>query len=145
MNADGSNRRELATIDDRQGQAAWAPDGRAIYFTAQERGNVRLYRQPVAGGKPELVIGDRGSVGAFSVAKSGAIAYTFAESARHGGALSSQWREFETTTDLNTDLLGGKQIADVESFTFVSNDNKYDVEAFLVKPLGHDGRLRNIR
>jgi dipeptidyl aminopeptidase/acylaminoacyl peptidase len=136
MNADGSNRRELATIDDRQGQAAWAPDGRAIYFTAQERGNVRLYRHPVAGGKPDLVIGDRGSVGAFSVAKSGAIAYTFAgprdmaEVYLRNGANSKQ------LTDLNTDLLGGKQIADVESFTFVSNDNKYEVEAFLVKPLG---------
>src|SRR4030095_6346822 len=29
-----------------------------------------------------------------------------------------------------------KQIADVESFTFISNDNKYEVEAFLTKPLG---------
>ena len=95
---------------------------------------MRLYRQPLSGGKPELVIGDRGSVGAFSVAKSGAIAYTFssprdtAEVYLRSGANSKQ------LTNLNSDLLGGKQIADVESFTFVSNDNKYDVEAFLVKP-----------
>ena len=60
-----------------RGTPQWSPDGRSVYFTVQERGNVRLYRQPLAGGKPELVINDRGSVGAYSVAKSGAIAYTF--------------------------------------------------------------------
>jgi dipeptidyl aminopeptidase/acylaminoacyl peptidase len=39
-------------------------------------------------------------------------------------------------TDLNAQVLAGKQIAEVQSFTFVSNDNKYEVEAFLTKPLG---------
>ena len=39
-------------------------------------------------------------------------------------------------TDLNAEILAGKQIAEVESFTFVSNDNKFEVEAFLTKPLG---------
>src|SRR5438876_11508578 len=39
-------------------------------------------------------------------------------------------------TDLNAEVLGGKQVAEVEPFTFISNDNKYEVEAFLVKPLG---------
>ena len=33
-------------------------------------------------------------------------------------------------------LLRGKQLADVEAFTFVSNDNKFDVEAFLTRPPG---------
>jgi dipeptidyl aminopeptidase/acylaminoacyl peptidase len=37
-------------------------------------------------------------------------------------------------TDLNSDLLGGK-VAPVDSFTFVSNDNRFMVQAFLVKPL----------
>jgi dipeptidyl aminopeptidase/acylaminoacyl peptidase len=38
-------------------------------------------------------------------------------------------------TDLNADVMAGKQIAGVEPFTFISNDNKYEVEAFLTKPL----------
>ena len=33
----------------------------------------------------------------------------------------------------------------MESFTFVSNDNKWEVEAFLTKPLGDDTALRNTR
>src|SRR5260221_3599412 len=31
--------------------------------------------------------------------------------------------------------MAGKQIAQVDPLTFVSNDNKYDVEAYLTKPL----------
>ncbi len=37
-------------------------------------------------------------------------------------------------TDLNHDLLTGKTIEPVESFTFISNDNKWTVEAFLTFP-----------
>jgi dipeptidyl aminopeptidase/acylaminoacyl peptidase len=39
-------------------------------------------------------------------------------------------------TSLNTEILSGKTIAETESFRFVSNDNKFEVEAFLTKPLG---------
>jgi len=46
-------------------------------------------------------------------------------------------------TDLNADVLKGKQLGDVESFTFVSNDNKYDVEAFLTKPVGMSAASRH--
>jgi dipeptidyl aminopeptidase/acylaminoacyl peptidase len=160
MNADGSNRHELATIDNRQSAPVWSPDGKAVYFTVQERGSVHLYRQPVDANVPgmpegerrvmhsasgpaaEMVVNGLGSVGAFSVAKSGAIAYTFTSprdlgelyirniSSGGGGGSSKQ------VTDLNAELLGGKQIGEVEPFTFISNDNKFEVEAFLVKPLG---------
>jgi len=36
---------------------------------------------------------------------------------------------------LNADVLRGKNLAQVEPFTFWSNDNKFEVEAFLTKPL----------
>ena len=138
MTADGSNRHELATIDDRQGPPQWGADGRSIYFTAQERGNVRLYRQGVDGGKAEVVVNEPGSVGGFSPGKTGAIAYAFSSPSdgaelftRNGTGMAAK-----QLTNLNSDVLGDKQIAEVESFTFVSNDNKFEVEAFLVKPLG---------
>jgi dipeptidyl aminopeptidase/acylaminoacyl peptidase len=136
MNADGSGRRELATIDNRQGAPQWAPDGRAVYFTVQERGSVHLYRQGLDGGKTEMVINGRGSVGSFSLAKSGATAYTFASPQDTAELYVRSGANSKQETDLNVDVLRGKQIAEVEPFTFISNDNKYDVEAFLVKPLG---------
>ena len=130
-NADGSNRREVGTVDNRQGPPEWTPDGRALLVTVQERGSAHLYRMPAAGGKPELVVGERGTVGAHSMAKT-VMAYTLATPS-DPAELYIAGRKM---TDLNASLLGGKRLAEVESFTFMSNDNKFEVEAFLTRPLG---------
>ncbi|HEV3219137.1 MAG TPA: S9 family peptidase [Candidatus Acidoferrales bacterium] len=156
MNADGSNRHEFVTMDARQGPPQWAPDGNYIYFTAQMRGSTALYAKlvSVASLHYELeVVNPRGSIGAFSVSssKSGSIAYSFTGTNDMGelellephitgdssmlSGMSTLSME-QRLTDLNAEVLSGKQIAPVESFTFWSNDNKYEVEAFLVKPLG---------
>jgi len=139
MNPDGSNRREIgAAIDNRQGAPEWAADGSALYLTAQERGNVRLYRLPVNGGAPQQLVGETGAVGAFSAGKDGSVAYTFASPSdlsevyfrpAAGGVARK-------LTDLNSQVLAGKRIAPVESFTFLSDDFKWNVEAFLTKPTG---------
>ena len=138
MNADGSGRREIGTIiDNRQGSPHWAPDGNSVYFTVQERGSNCLMRLPISGGKPEYVVKEPGFVGSFSVAKDGSVFYSYA-SPRDLAELyvKSGSGAPRKLTDLNGQILAGKQIAEVESFTFVSNDNKYEVEAFLTKPLG---------
>jgi dipeptidyl aminopeptidase/acylaminoacyl peptidase len=139
MDAMGGNRHEVGgLIDNRQGAPNWSPDGRSIYFTVQERGSVSLYRLAATGGKPEAVVRERGTVGAWAASKEGAIAYTFSAPSdlaqlylKGGGSPSVR-----KLTDLNAEILSGKQIADVEAFTFISNDNKYEVEGFLTKPLG---------
>jgi dipeptidyl aminopeptidase/acylaminoacyl peptidase len=138
MNADGSDRREIgAVIDQRQGSPKWAPDGNSVYFTVQERGSNYLVRLPISGGAPEYVVKDSGGVGSFSIGKGGAIAYSF-QSPRDVSQLYLKTGNTapRKLTDLNTEVFGGKQIAEVESFTFISNDNKFEVEAFLTKPLG---------
>jgi dipeptidyl aminopeptidase/acylaminoacyl peptidase len=138
MNSDGSDRREIgAVLDDRQGAPQWSPDGSAVYFSVQERGSIHLVRLPISGGKPEYVVKDVGTVAGWSVGKDGTLAYGFASpqdmSELYLKAGNAAPRKL---TDLNAQLLGGKQIAEVESFTFISNDNKFEVEAFLTKPLG---------
>ncbi|HUC52423.1 MAG TPA: S9 family peptidase [Candidatus Cybelea sp.] len=138
MNADGTERREIgAVLDNRQGVPRWSPDGSAVYFTIQERGSNHLVRLPISGGKPEYVVKDTGGVGAWSVGKDATIAYGFASPRdlaelylKNGSAAPRK------LTDLNAEVFRGKQIAEVESFTFISNDNKFEVEAFLTKPLG---------
>ena len=145
MNADGSDRREIgAVLDNRQGTPQWAADGRAVYFTVQERGSIRLVRLPIAGGKPEYLVKDTGIVASWSVGKDGTIAYSFS-SPRDTTELFLKTGDGapRKLTDLNAQLFAGKQIADVESFTFVSNDNKFDVEAFLTKPLGMTARSKH--
>jgi dipeptidyl aminopeptidase/acylaminoacyl peptidase len=138
MNADGSNRREIGNvIDNRQGSPQWAPDGSSVYFTVQERGSNHLVRLPISGGQPEYVVNDAGGVGAWSAGKNKAVAYSFTTPRdapqlyyKSGAAASRK------LTDLNHEVLADKSIAEVESFTFVSNDNRFDVEAFLTKPIG---------
>jgi dipeptidyl aminopeptidase/acylaminoacyl peptidase len=138
IKADGTHRREIgAAIDNRQHLLHWAPDGSAVYVTYQERGNSHLARLPISGGQPEKVVGDVGTVGDFSIGKHGEIAYGFSTPQdmaqlylRTGRAAGHQ------LTSLNSDVLAGKSIAPVDSFTFASNDNKFEVEAYLTKPLG---------
>jgi dipeptidyl aminopeptidase/acylaminoacyl peptidase len=137
MNADGSNRREIgAALDNRQGAPQWSADGSALYFTVQERGSIHLVRAPVSGGQPVYAVKEIGSVGGWSVAKDGALAYSF--TSPHDMAelyLKSGEAAARKLTDLNAGVLSGKPLGDVEPFTFVSNDNKFEVEAFLTKPL----------
>ena len=137
MNADGSNRREIGSvIDNRQDAPQWAPDGSSVYFAVQERGSNHLVRLPISGGQPEYVVNDAGGVSDWSVGKNGALAYSLT-TPRDGPELyyKSGSGAPRKLTDLNRELLANKAIAEVESFTFVSNDNQFEVEAFLTKPI----------
>jgi dipeptidyl aminopeptidase/acylaminoacyl peptidase len=137
MGADGKNRREAGKdLDARQGEPQFSNDGRWIYFTAQERGEVHLYRVPASGGKPEAVVNERGNVSSFST-HGDLLAYTMSTPAdqpelylKRGDGPARQ------LTDVNHDALAGKTIEPVEAFTFISNDNKWTVEAFLTYPAG---------
>lgn len=135
MDADGKNRREVgAVIDDRQGMPGWSPDGRYLYFTVQERGSVHLVRLPVAGGKPEVVVGEAGAVGSWSAGGNGEVAYSFTSPRDMAELYLKTNSGTRRLTDLNAEALKDKTIATVESFTFTSNDNRFEVEAFLTKP-----------
>jgi dipeptidyl aminopeptidase/acylaminoacyl peptidase len=137
IDADGKNRRELTGgIDNRQGEAAWADDSRSVLFTVQERGDVKLYRMPVAGGAATAVVNERGSVGSWS-AHGNQIAYTFT-SPNDAAELYLKTGDQPATklTDLNREVFASKTVEPVESFTFISNDNLWTVEAFLTYPAG---------
>jgi dipeptidyl aminopeptidase/acylaminoacyl peptidase len=156
MNADGTGRREVGSvIDNRQGNHSFAPDGAAVYFTALDRGHVRLHRVSLATGKAETVVSEPGSVGGYSIAKNGSLAYILATpsdlpqlylreasaaaSARKGvpaGAKPAGPGPARLLTNLNKDALQGVDIAPVQSFTFTAADFKYEIEAFLTLPLG---------
>src|SRR5215813_810117 len=137
MNADASNRRELGRmIDNRQGPPAWSRDGKSVFFTVQQRGSVKLYTLPITGGTPQALVDERGSVNAFSVAPDGKIAYAFHSARDQPQLYLKSSGSAKKLTDLNEDVLKGRQLGEIESLTFLSNDNKYEVEAFLTKPVG---------
>ena len=138
MNANGGSRREIgAAIDNRQGASHWSADSSALYFTVQEHGNSVLMRLPASGGTAQYVVKERGGVFSFSVSKDGGLYYTYSSPSdlpqlyqKTGSGAPKK------LTDLNADVLAGKQLGEVESLTFISNDNKFEVEAFLTRPIG---------
>jgi dipeptidyl aminopeptidase/acylaminoacyl peptidase len=138
MNADGGNRREIgAAIDNRQGAPRWSADSAALYLTVQERGNNVLMRLPASGGTAQYVVKERGGVFSFSLSKDGGLFYTYSSPSD----LSQLYQKIgsgapKKLSDLNADVLAGKQLGEVESLTFISNDNKFEVEAFLTRPIG---------
>jgi len=156
MNADGSNRTELgAGIDNRQGEPQWAPDGKSLYFSVQERGSTKLMRMPAGDpkgsppraspqgggnplGLPEAVVTEPGSLGSWSV-RATKIAYAFTTPGGPpelflkvaGDAPAAQ------LTTLNQEFLATKSVAPVEAFTFKSFDGT-EIEAFLTTPVSMD-------
>ena len=130
MDADGSNRRELAMIDNRQGAPQWSPDGTSVYFTLQEQGSVALYRVPLTGGEGEPIIQKRGRVRGFSLGADGEVAYVF-----HGEDDFPQlYLGSDKLTDSNRALLAEREVAETVSLRYQSFDGMA-VEGFLTLPL----------
>jgi dipeptidyl aminopeptidase/acylaminoacyl peptidase len=144
MSADGSNRRELgAALDNRQRAPRWAPDGRAVYSVAQDRGSATLYRFPIDGGAPQFVARGVGNFGSWSLTRDGGVVYAF--SAPDEPGLLRRTKADGSTTDvlrLNAELLRARTVAPVEAFTFKSRDG-LEVEAYLTKPLGMSAGSRH--
>ena len=136
MNADGSNRRELGqAIDNRQRAPRWAPDGKSIYTVVQVTGSSQLYRVPVDGSTPTVVIGDRRLVESWALTPSGGVIYGFA-SPTEPAILRERMADGSTRdiVKLNAALLAQRRIAPVEAVTFKAKDGMA-VEAYLTLPL----------
>jgi len=135
MNADGGERRELGSaINQRQLNAQWSADGKFVYFVMLDQGNQRLMRLPALGGFSERIAAATGvgRVYDYSLASDNTLAYAFA-SAKD---LSELYVGNDQLTHLNDDVLNNVTIAETETFRFQSNDNRFEVEAFLTKPIG---------
>jgi dipeptidyl aminopeptidase/acylaminoacyl peptidase len=136
MNADGSNRREVGlSVDNRQRAPRWSRDGASLYTVVQVHGDSKLYRIPVDGGAPHVVVGDEGQIGSWSLMPDGGLIYAFASPAE-----PATLREMTASgaahdiVRLNSALLAKRRIAPVEHFTFKSRDG-LQVEAYFTAPL----------
>jgi dipeptidyl aminopeptidase/acylaminoacyl peptidase len=140
MKADGSDKKEIGSvIDNRQDSPTWSGDGAFVYCIVPERGSSKLYRIAINGGNAEAVINEPGQLDSFSISKNNNIAYTFISKTDLAQLyLKTENANTEKLSDLNAEILQGIKFGDVQSFTFVSNDFKYEIEAFLTKPVDFD-------
>ncbi|MGB6454196.1 MAG: S9 family peptidase [Streptosporangiaceae bacterium] len=65
----------LAGFDRRPAEAAWAPDGRSIYFTADHNGRRPIFRVGIEGGEPVRVTVDDAAYDSLCVAPDGGSLY----------------------------------------------------------------------
>ena len=136
MNADGSDRHEVVTIDNRQGAPRWSADGQWLWFTVQEHGNTHLWRQRADGGAPERRVSGAGSVGSWSLGGGGTVAWAFAGPGAPAELLVAAGNTPpRRLTHLNDALLGSRRLARVDSFT-VRSVGGLPVQSFIVEPLG---------
>ncbi len=140
MKADGSDKKEIGkSIDNRQHLPIWSPDGTIVYCMVSERGSEKLYGITVNGEKAVPATTEEGQVQHFSISKNSDIAYTYmSESDLAQLYLKDQSGSSRKLTDLNSEVVNGLKVAEIESFKFISNDFKFEIEAFLTKPIGLD-------
>jgi Tol biopolymer transport system component/tRNA A-37 threonylcarbamoyl transferase component Bud32 len=58
MNSDGSDARRMAEELDVRGAPAWSPDGQWVAIAANQEGEPRVFKVPVAGGAPVLLVNE---------------------------------------------------------------------------------------
>jgi acylaminoacyl-peptidase len=148
MNADGSGTLHLSGSFDRGvGSLAWSADGTGLLFSYDDEGNGKVGFLDLQGNAEETVGNVQGlstgrpyGGGQFSVAHSGAIAFTQgtphqpAELAVAGGRDGAVRR----LTDLNSDLLGHLELGAVEEIWYESSYDGRPIQGWIVKPTGFD-------
>jgi dipeptidyl aminopeptidase/acylaminoacyl peptidase len=73
--AGGVGRELNGSLDRRSGSPEWAPDGKAIVYTAIDHANTVLYRVPAGGGRSVILVDRQGQAGPFSIDREGSIVF----------------------------------------------------------------------
>ena len=123
MNRDGSGVRKIApTLDRSIDQLEWGKDSRSLIVSYEQEGGKRVSRVTLDGRVSSLATGlvdsafDRPySGGAFSVAKSGAVAFTSGDTAHPADVSVASGGTTRRLTRLNDDFLAGKRLGEVRS------------------------------
>lgn len=140
MNADGSGMTlRSAGLDRDPGGVVWAPDGKGIYFAAQDKGASNLWYAAL-GTPPRQITTGTHMISAPSVANNG-IAFAV----RSNPSLPPDVVKIDLKkptaivqlTDVNADLLEGTRIGDVEEIWYTSSGGAR-VQGWLVKPPSFD-------
>jgi dipeptidyl aminopeptidase/acylaminoacyl peptidase len=118
----------------------WSPDGESIRFSANVRGKVGLFQTDREGNVDAIVDGDRTAT-AFSQSNDGSkIGFAAASFTSPGNVFvaDSDGNNEKQLTTLNSELLAGWPIQQPEHLPFRSFDDRFDVDAWLIRPADYD-------
>ena len=152
MGRDGTNRRTLADSLDRDIAApTWSKDGGGVYFKYDDHGTTRIGFASIDG-KTETIADNLGGEdfgrpyggGSFTVADNGATAFTMTRP-DYPGEVGVRPRSPTSTrrlTHLNDDLLGHKQLGQVEAIAYASGHDNRPIQGWIVKPPHFDPKKK---
>jgi dipeptidyl aminopeptidase/acylaminoacyl peptidase len=144
MNADGSNAHLITgTLDRPISGVTWATDGSGVYFNVESEGSKNLYFATTAGqyravttGKHVLTVGGAPAKSGLAVGilttptkPNDIVTFTVSKT----GAASA----FNQITNVNDDVLTGKELATTEEIWYKSKDGM-KIQGWIVKPPGFD-------
>jgi dipeptidyl aminopeptidase/acylaminoacyl peptidase len=118
----------------------WAPDGSGVFFDAQDRGSQNIYFAAVAGGAPKVVTTGTHILTFDSMSKDLMAAGTETDPDHPQDVVTYSLKgpsDVAKLTDVNGDLLGGRQLAKTEEIWYTST-NGTKVQGWIVKPPAFD-------
>ena len=144
--ATGSSRSLTDDFDRSIGDVYWARDSKRLYVQYDDHGK-RHVAVLSMNGRIDEVIDDIGSAstgrpytsGGFSVAGNGSIAYSAGRPDRPADVgLYQRGKTTRKLTALNEDLLGQRELGEVEELSWQSSVGDLVIQGWLVKPPGFD-------
>ena len=143
MGSDGSNPREIdGSLDRSPENLMWAPDGSGIYFDAEHEGRDDLFFAPLNGTPRQITKGDHYFT-AMGMSKTGTIVGVRHTPTDPGDVVTVDPKTgaFHQLTEVNADLLGGKQLGTTEEIWYPSVDG-FRIQGWIIKPPGFDPRKK---
>ena len=143
MDADGKNSRALTSrLDRTPGGMTWSEDGTTIYFTAENEGSRHLYVATLTGTVRQLTTGNQ-LVSITDIRNGIAVGVRTSANAPPDVIKLSVKAPAEITqlTQVNADILDGKQLGALEEIWYKSSDG-LRVQGWILKPPGFDAKRK---
>jgi dipeptidyl aminopeptidase/acylaminoacyl peptidase len=133
--AGGASRPLTAALDRNVTSPRFTPDGRAVLFLLEDRGNRHLARVPVEGGSVERLVEGERDVQAFDVAPGGEVVVLETSVHQPPEISAVSGSTLRRLTHANDDFLKTIALGHVETISATSRDGTV-VDAFLTLPPG---------
>ena len=145
VDIDGSNDRALtADLDRSVGNVQWAGNSRELYFQYDDRGDRKVARarlngdvETVARGLGGTSLGRPYLSGSYTVSENGTVAFTRG-SGRPANVAVAGRRDAGDLTALNADLLGNRDLGDVNEILYTSSFDGTPIQGWYITPPGYE-------
>ncbi|HMO13498.1 MAG TPA: S9 family peptidase [Pirellulaceae bacterium] len=140
MDSAGAQKRLLAgDLPSSPTGMTWAEDSSGLYFEVEKHGSRNLHFVPLDGGVSDITSGVH-MLFSNSISQNGRVAAVRSNFHQPGDLVAynlSSPQEIRSLVDVNTDVLTGVELGEVEELWYKSADG-LDVQGWLIKPVGFD-------